>query len=100
MNIPSLPVENFIDPNTNDLNPNWRIFLDQLVSVLQQNASNEGLVAPSQSTADIAIIAANQLQNSSYTTQGGTLIYDSTTDLLKVAILVANVPTFKTVTVT
>ncbi len=77
-------------------------FRQTLISSLQQNAGNEGLVAPSQTTANITVIQNNTLPQPSgeYTCQGGTLIYNSTNDTLMVAILVGGVPTFKTVTVT
>ena len=100
INIPPLPVVGFIDPETKDISSAWSEFFDLIVNALRTNASNEGLVAPSQPTGNIGIIAANQLQNGSYTTNGGALVYDSTTDQLKVAILSAGVPTFKIVTVT
>ena len=53
----------------------WRFILQQLFQTLQQNAGNEGLVPPSQTTANISIIQPNA--------QNGTIIYDSTTDQLK-----------------
>lgn len=74
-------------------------FRQALVTSLQQNFGSEGCVIPSQTTADIAIIAANLNQAGDYTTQAGTFIYDTTTNQVKVAILVAGVPTFKVVTV-
>jgi hypothetical protein len=100
MNIPSLPVQNFIDEHTGDMDSNWRNFFVQLLKTLQTNASEEGLVSPTQSASNITIIQNNQLQNLSYTCAGGTLIYNSTTNALMVAILAAGIPTFKTVTVT
>jgi hypothetical protein len=88
-----------INDELKDMDPAWRLYFDQLTNALQINAGLEGLVAPSQPTANIAVIAANQLQNGSFSTAGGTLIYDSTTNQLKVAILSGGIPTFHVITV-
>lgn len=53
----------------------WQNIWDQLFQTLQLNASEEGLVPPSQSTANIAIIEP--------TSKEGTIIYDSTTKQFK-----------------
>lgn len=80
-------------------------FRQILVTSLQDNFGDEGLVAPSQPN-DIAPddhitqIQNNQLPDGQYTCQPGTIIYNSTNDTLMVAILVAGIPTFKTFTVT
>jgi len=81
-------------------------FRQSLITSLQDNFGSEGLVAPSQSTSDITIIQDNRerdpvdpLVAGPYTCAAGTIIYDSDTDELKVAILVAGVPTFKVFTV-
>jgi len=99
MDIPNLPISPMVNeegyPSDVELN-----FRQNLISALQQGAGPEGLVAPSQPTANITKIAANQLPNGEYTAQGGTIIYDSATDTLKVIVLVAGVPTVKTFTVT
>lgn len=99
MKIPSLPVDRFIDPKVNDVSEGGRQFLDTLVNQLQTNFSEEGLVVPSQSATNITIIQDNQNENGSFTCQGGTLIYNPDANSLMVSILVAGVPTFKTITV-
>ncbi|MGL6123752.1 MAG: hypothetical protein ACRC1W_12210 [Shewanella sp.] len=96
--VPNLPT-GFMTEADGSPTDDEMVFRQNLISSLQQNFGNEGLVAPSQSAANIAIIAANQNENSQYTTQAGTMIYNTDTDALMVAILVAGVPTFKTVTV-
>lgn len=77
-------------------------FRQTLITSLQQNAGNEGLVMPSQSAANILVIQNNTLPAPSgeYTCQAGTFVYNTTNDTVMVAILVAGVPVFKTVTVT
>ena len=56
----------------------YELFMNQLTDQLQENISNEGYVVPSQSTANIDIIAASaQAQN------GIRLLVDSDTNELK-----------------
>lgn len=99
MKIPNLPIDKLIDSTTNDISSSWRQFFDFLIKQLQSNASNEGVVSPSQSASDILKIQNNQLQNLSYTCQYGTSIYNSTANSIMFAINNgANVPLFKTVT--
>ncbi len=103
MLIPSIPVSP-ITNNQGYATDEEQQFRQNLIQALQLGASEEGLVAPSQ-TSDpanntIAVIQNNKDIQGNFTCQGGTLLYDSTTNTLKVAILVAGVPTFKTVTVT
>lgn len=79
-------------------------FRQTLISSLQDNFGNEGCVVPSQPTTNITLIQNNTYidqatGNTVYTCQGGTLIYDVTTNQLKVAILSGGVPTFHVVTV-
>ena len=81
-------------------------FMQSLVTLLQKLVGTQGLVAPSDTTANIATIvsAVTQAQGatpSTYPTcQGGTFFYNETTDAVQVTVLVAGVPTIKTVTVT
>lgn len=102
MNIPNLPM----GPITNSdgsLTDNYRIFFDSLIKELQTNASNEGLVAPTQNASNITLIQNNQLPapNSSYTCQFGTSIYNSTANSIMFAVDDgAGAPLFKTVTLT
>lgn len=106
MNIPNLPVDN-IGTYTDDkgktypieLSESWTNFLNQLIKELQTNTSNEGLVAPTQSAANITTIQGNQLSNGQYTCQYGTIVYNSTAKSMMMAVdNGAGVPIFKTVT--
>lgn len=98
--IPNLPLGKLVDT---DLNPtdDEITFRHTLITSLQKNFGDEGVVIPTQPTANITIIQNNQNQATppQYTCQAGTFIYDSDTNSVKVAILVAGVPTFKTVVV-
>ncbi len=100
MNIPNLPVGEIVDENRNPTDSELT-FRQNLVSELQSKAGEEGLVVPSQSAANITTIVANQLPDLSYTCLAGTLLYDTTSVdpalALKVVVLVAGVPTLKTV---
>lgn len=95
--IPNLPNGKLVDEQGN-ASDDELTFRQGLITSLQQNFGPEGCVVPTQTAADIAIIVANQLPNGQYTCRPGTLLYDSTNDLLKAVILVAGVPTLKTVT--
>lgn len=97
-NIPNLPISPMVreDGYPDDVEYSFR---QNLISALQSTISDEGLVPPSQTSANISVIAANQLSNGEYTAQGGTLIYNSDTNALQVIILVAGVPTVKTISV-
>lgn len=55
----------------------WRSIFQQLFEVLQARIGDEGIVIPSQSAANIGL-----LTNSS----NGTLVYDSTNNLVKINI--------------
>lgn len=85
MNIPTFINDKFVD-ESGYLTDTWRNVLTQLFTELQSNASNESLVVPQQTTTDIAKL----------TNYKGGLVYDSTTNQLKVNIN----GTFKVVTVT
>lgn len=99
MNIP-----NFVDMQVIDkdgfFTPEWKIIMQNLIQTLQQNASDEGLVAPTQNAANIGIIEANQIPSPTgnlYTCQFGTLLYDSTANSIRACISNLGVPQFKTV---
>jgi hypothetical protein len=85
MNIPNVPSSKIVDPDGNPTSIE-QLFRQQLISELQDNASNEGLVAPSQPTTNITSIQNNQLANGEFTCGGGRFIYDSTTNTMKVSI--------------
>jgi len=67
----------------------WRNIQNQLLTELQKNFSDEGLVPPMQSTANISVI------NPSAT--NGTLIYDEDTNELKVRLSDGNFHVIQTV---
>ena len=101
--IPNLPIGPLVDdkgmPTSEEL-----AFRQALITSLQQNFGNEGLIAPSQNAANATTIQNNQVINQATgvaekTLVPGTLLYDTTTNTLLVSILVAGVPTFKTVVV-
>ena len=81
-------------------------FLQTLVTNLQRYLGNEGLVAPTQTATNITTIQNNTVPNPSggspvYTCQYGTIIYDSTNNLMKMVIdNGSGAPIFKTVTLT
>lgn len=78
--IPVLPVCALVDKN-GQMTSQWNIFFNQLLTELQNNISNTGLVIPSQSATMVATLNTppNQMAN-------GTLIYDTTNNLAKVVI--------------
>ncbi len=102
--IPNLPTGKIVDesgmPTSDEI-----FFRQALLSLLQNVLSDEGLVMPSQTTSNITIIQDNVVINpgvsgTEYTCLPGTFIYNSTNDTVQVSVLVGDVPTFKTVTVT
>lgn len=84
MNVPNYQNTQAVDKNGYFSSP-WQMLLNQLLTQMQIALSDEGFVVPSQPASEIT-----KLTNSS----NGTLIYDSTNNLLKVNIN----GTFKTVT--
>lgn len=103
--IPNLPLGQIVDAEGKATGDELT-FRQSLLTLLAQLIGEEGMVIPSQTAANITTIQNNvqtfpgATPDTAYTCQPGTLIYDSTNDLFKVAILVAGVPTFMTVTVT
>ncbi len=82
--------------------PDELLFRQNLMTSLQKIAGSEGLVAPSQTAADIATIVANTAtaQNATttnYTCEAGTFFYNTTTNTVHVTILVAGIPTLRQV---
>lgn len=103
--IPNLPRGQLVDSDGNST-LDFSTFMQTLVTNLQRYFGNEGMVMPSQTAENIALIVANTIPNSGqpdvplYTCAPGTMIYDSDNDLVKVTKNVAGVPTLFTVTVT
>ena len=75
MKIPSFENIKFVDEN-GMLTPEWRTILWQLFEGLQNNFSNEGLVPPSQTAANIALLNPT-------VSLPGTIVYDTTDNVLK-----------------
>lgn len=107
--VPNLPLGPMVDEKGNPA-ASEMTFRQALISGLQQNFGNEGLVAPSQQNTTapndaVTVIQNNQVVNPAtglleYTLKPGTFLYDSTNNNMLVAILVGDVPTFKIVNVT
>lgn len=108
--IPNLPVGRIVD---NDGTPTDEelIFRQQLIESLQRIVGPEGLVSPSQTSADITIIATHQVpdpsnpSNSVYTVDFGTILYetDASTPETSMKVIVddgTGVPVIKTFTLT
>lgn len=94
MNIPDLPVSAITEengyPSATELQ-----FRQNLVQSLQYSISDEGLVPPSQNTANIAIIQNATNAQGQFTCPKGTLIYNTDTDELQVCIYAGGIPAFK-----
>lgn len=78
MSIPNLQSQPMIDPKTGNTVTMWLGWFSQLTTVLQNILSDEGLLVPQQPTTNITI-----LDN---TKSIGRLVYDSTTNQLKINI--------------
>ena len=96
MNIPDLPVGTITEEDGNPTAPEYQ-FRQNLVQALQSVTSDEGLVPPSQTTANITIIQNATDTEGNFSCAPGTLIYNTDTNQLQVCIYVAGVPTFKNV---
>ena len=107
--VPNLPIGRLIDENGHATD-DFLTFLQGLTQSLQQNFGPEGLVAPTQSPANVTTIQNNTDSQGSYTCQLGTIIYskhasDYTQDKVQIAVRNDNTypttaPLFKTVTLT
>ncbi len=101
--IPNLPMGKMVDKE-GDPTDNEMTFRQALITSLQSYMGNEGLVAPSQNSTNITAIQNNRVPNpvtgvpDAYSCEPGTIIYNTTTNKLMVAVLVAGVPTFQTIT--
>ena len=83
--IPNLPMSQIVNdqgfPTDDELT-----FRQTLITNLQRIAGNEGMVAPTQTNANILTIQNNVNANGQYTCAFGTLIYDSTNNKILAAI--------------
>jgi hypothetical protein len=102
MNIPNLPAYSPIVDEQRNRTPVEQVFMQQLITELQQNAGPEGLVVPTLSADQIFMIQNNvNPQNGQYTTAYGTIVYNSTANSIMIAINNGSgAPIFKTVTLT
>jgi hypothetical protein len=91
MKVPSMDFrgQKFVDENGN-LTSTAQSFFDMLQVLMVQNLGDEGLVMPTQSAADIVVIQDNTEANPNglvtKTCEYGTMIYDETNNLAKVAL--------------
>lgn len=110
--VPNTPIEQMVDEKGYPT-PSTQTFFYTLITSLQQNFGNEGLVAPSQPqdatttppTDYISTIQNNTIVDPTtntpvHTLQPGTFIYDSTNDRILVSIVVGGIPVFRQITVT
>lgn len=102
MNIPIIDFTGitFVDSN-GKLTAQAAGFMNQLLDVLAKNIGDEGVVIPTQTSSNpnnVASIQNHQNQQGQYTCALGTLLYDSTTNQLKVALNNSGTPLFKTIT--
>lgn len=72
---PDLPRNQPFLDDDGKVNMYWLLFFDQLILALQTNFSNEGIVVPLQSAANIARLAG--------TLATSNILYDSTNNLFK-----------------
>lgn len=107
--IPNLPLGKIVDDQGNPT-PDEQTFRQALLTLLQNFSGPEGLVMPTQSAVNEALILANKNIAGQYTCQLGTMLYiqhptDYTMDKVVIAVRNDNTypltpPIFKTVTLT
>jgi len=85
MIIPNFEYTKLVDEN-GYLTPQWQSIFQQLITALQTNLSDEGFLPPQQPTTNIATLQTRFNASSAPSNYFGDLIYDSTTDELKVNI--------------
>lgn len=77
MNVPNLPIDPLVDKNGH-LTDSGKNFFEQLIKELFLNFSNEGLVAPTQTSTNLITIQNNTNIQGQKTCSYGTILYDST----------------------
>jgi len=106
--IPNLPIGKMVEEDGTPTDDEIT-FRQALVTSLQAYMGNEGLVMPSQAAANILIIQNHKTPNPDtgvydiYTCEFGTMIYESDTGFVKVAVedpLGSGIPVFKSITYT
>jgi hypothetical protein len=83
MNVPTYTKQKFTDQD-GELLPSVQQFFDVFFTQAQENLSNDGMVIPALSTADINRICSTANSNAK---PSGTLMYDNQTNQLKICIL-------------
>lgn len=102
-NVPNVPIDPMYEVKGNQvlLTSVGKNFFEQFISFFFMNFSNEGLVAPTQTAANITTLQNFQNSNGTYKTQYGTILYDSDDNSIRIAINNGSgIPIFKTVTLT
>jgi hypothetical protein len=101
MNIPDLPIDAIIDPDTGRFSDVGKTFFQQLLTQMQNALSNEGFANPNQTATNITTIQNNQNGKGQYTCAFGTCLYNSTANSIQFAIDDGTgAPIFKTATLT
>ncbi len=85
MNIPNFEPSKFVERSGN-LSDTWSLILQQLITELQKNLSNFGYQVPQQPTTVINDLQAQYIASANPSAYYGNLLYDSTTNQLKVNI--------------
>jgi hypothetical protein len=84
---PDLPREQPLVGKDGLINPYWALFFDNLVASLQTNFNPEGILVPSQTAANIALLvegtAPSPPTGAATRTSIANILYDSTNDLFK-----------------
>jgi hypothetical protein len=83
MNIPNFENIQFVDKN-GYLTEQWQNIMQQLITALQSNVSNEGFQIPQQPTTNITMLQSQFAASPNPAAYYGNLLYDSTTNQLKV----------------
>lgn len=95
MNIPNFENVRFVGRD-GMLTDQWLLIIQQLITQLQTNLSNEGYLIPQLPTTTITDLQTQYAASANPSVYYGNLLYDSTTNQLKVNIA----GTFKVITVT
>lgn len=85
MNIPNYENVPFVD-DSGYLSDSWSLIMQQLITALQTNVSNQGYQVPQQPTTTITDLQTQFAAAADPSVYYGDLLYDSTTDELKVNI--------------
>lgn len=85
MNIPNYENLPFVDDNRY-LSDSWSLIMQQLITALQTNVSDQGFQIPKLTTTQINALLTQFNASADPSVYFGDLLYDSTTDQLKVNI--------------